>query len=998
MRESRPPNQNAKRQKKLVFAGFAVLAFAVLVGLGLRGRIKSSISSSQDSINQSGDRTAQKVDSGDPRNSGFQTSIPEGTGSSTGTSMSDQLDSQVVNLRRKADALAAKGRFAEAAEVSVEVSTLEIPDRAMELLRAFDWHLRAGDIDSAEADLKRALESSPQDPRVLRSLAELLNAEGRRCEASQHVLALARSGAITPRELLSLIDLNGPFQLVSYQEVVGDVSGTLLQLGEARHQLVAEGNLESALQLVDQISTPSPNLATEAFRARLLAEKMDQERFQSWLNTKPDGIEQYSEYWLAIGLWLSQQERDAEAVRAFAEALRIDPTDRRSLRSIVASLSRLGEYEKSKQVRETLEILDSIFRMATSADPNQAMEIAGHLDSLLRPWESAGWYRYAFEMQGNLGSYQKQLAERREKIRAWEAEARSEQILDARLKRMLGFDVRDYPLPKQVAKSSSEVAGQSDAAIDKFKFVDLADSIGITTTFRSDYPLDQVDFFLHQANGGGLAAFDYDLDGRCDLYVVQTGGDPNRFDSSDANQLFRQLPDATFSEISQNAGSGDRGYGQGVCVSDLNQDGFPDLLVANIGQNRVFINQGDGSFELRSDLFSDDERLWTSSLAAGDLNGDHLPDFIEVNYLQDPSIFERKCKGKQLLCTPQRFRAAPERIFFNVGDGTFRQWKGATEMASLPNYGFGAVIANFDDRFGNDVFISNDGDVNHFWVSSPASESSVPSYRLQETAGITGCGIGTSGVAQACMGIASGDFDRNGLLDLMITNFHNEPVNLFLQADAGIFVDEAVKYGLAEPSRNVLGFGAQAADFDNDGWLDLAISNGHIYDATYADIPFRMKSQVFAGSAKGFSLQDPTVAGDYWQREHLGRTLALFDWNSDGRMDLVANHLDRPIAVLENKSQIQNWLQMELVGVTSARDAVGAKVTVRAASQNWFAWQIGGDGYMCSNQPILHFGLGSIETIDEVEIKWPSGRVQTIQSLEIDRRYLIVEDGDAFVR
>jgi hypothetical protein len=528
----------------------------------------------------------------------------------------------------------------------------------------------------------------------------------------------------------------------------------------------------------------------------------------------------------------------------------------------------------------------------------------------------------------------------------------------------------------------------------------------VNTTFASDYPIDKVDFYLHQANGGGLAAFDYDRDGRCDLYVAQSGGDPNRPGSSQPNQLFRQFADAkdsefglndivasgiTFADVSASSSSDDGGYGQGVCAADINQDGFTDLLLANIGRNELYLNQGDGTFRRTTDRWVDDSGLWTSSIAAGDIDGDDLPDIVEVNYVDDPLVFKRKCQGKQLDCTPQRFRAAVDRIFRGVGDGTFERWEGAERMAELPNYGFGAVIANFDGRDGNDVFISNDGDVNHYWKSATSSDETRASYRLREAAPVSGCAIGSSGIAQACMGIASGDFDRNGLLDLMITNFHNEPVNLFLQSDSGIFLDQALKFGLAGPTKDLLGFGCQAADFDHDGWLDLAISNGHIYDATYAGIPFQMTSHLFRGSPRGFLLQDPDQAGEYWRRKHLGRTLALFDVDRDGRMDIVTNHLDQPIAILRNRSDAKHWLQIELVGVSSERDAIGARLVVKAGEETWTGWRTGGDGYMCSNEPLVHFGIGDANRVDSFRIDWPSGNTQEFKGLDADRRYLIVE-------
>ncbi len=913
------------------------------------------------------------------------------------TSAAELARNGVVTTAAKLEALTieaeyqvAEGRFADAAEIAIELSTLNIPDPAAQLLQAFVWHLRSGDAEAAEEDLRRAIELNASDPRVHRSLAQLLNSQGRRFEAHQHVMALARTGAITPRELLSLIDLSGPFQLVSFDEVIGTTSNTLFELGIARRQYMAEQKPDAALETLDRLAAKNSNPAVEALRGRLIAETANNDRFQDWIDQLPEGIDDHPEYWLAIGLWLDHNDRNDEAVRAFGEALRRDPTDRRSLRSLSATLNRIGEDEKAKTVQETLAILDSIFRLASNADPQQAAWIAGQLQTLTRPWESVAWYRHAFQMQGTIESHADTLNRRVAEIRAWEDAATIDEIRTARLAKMLGFDIGQFPVPKLALRieQSDPTPSRSNTTL---QFDDVADSLGVHANFVSEYPLDTVDFYLYQANGGGLAALDYDLDGLCDLYVVQSGGDPNQPGSSAANQLYRHIDAESFGDVSHNSLTNDRGYGQGVCAGDVNQDGFPDLLVANIGRNVVYINQGDGTFRERSDAIVSSGDRWTSSLALGDLDGDQLPEIIEVNYLDDPLIFEQKCKGKQLRCTPQRFRAATDRVFRNVGDGTYRSWNGAEDIDALPNYGFGAVIANFDAQAGNDVFISNDGDVNHYWKSTRVSDDTPQDYELVEMAGLAGCSIGTTGISQACMGIASGDFDHNGLLDLMITNFHNEPVNLFLQNDSGFFVDEAFKYGLAQPTKDVLGFGAQAADFDNDGWLDLAVLNGHIYDASYANIPFRMVSQLFRGSRGAFSLQDAKTAGTYWNRPQLARTLALWDFNRDGRMDLVASHLDQPIAILQNNSDGDNWLQLELVGVASEREATGASVVIHAGGQQWSGWQTGGDGYMCTNEPLIHFGIGTAKVIDRIEINWPSGTVQELMSVQAGKRYLVVE-------
>lgn len=866
-------------------------------------------------------------------------------------------------------------------------------DPVAERLTAFDSHLRAGELESAEADLRSAIELAPGDPRGHRTLAQLLNAQGRRYEASQHVRELARSGVITPHELLSLVDLSGPFQLVSFREVIGEMPGTLFDLGKARHQYVADEDPAAALKTLDPLAAKFPDqVAVQALRGCLIAEQGDQDQFAAWLSEVPDGIDQHPEYWLAIGTRLSQNDRDEQAVRALGESLRLDPTSRRALRAMTAALSRLGKSAEAVQVQKTLATLDQVYRVATSNDPRQTAWIAEQLQTLTRLWESVAWYRQAFAQQGMIVSRTDELNLRARQIRDWEQEVGTERIRDARLAKMLGFDLEAFPLPDPAEDSGAPSTIVETDQKDVLRFTDIAPSIGLDTTFISDYPIDRVDFYLYQANGGGLAVIDYDLDGRCDLYVAQSGGDPNQTGSSQPNQLFRQLPGEVIDEVTTWSGTDDRGYAQGVCAGDVNQDGLPDLLIANIGTNVLYINQGDGTFREASQQIANNTAGWTSSIALGDLDGDQLPEIVEVNYLDDPLIYERKCHDRMLECTPQRFRAASDRIFRSSGDGTYEPWQEVTEIAELPNYGFGVVIANFDGQHGNDLFISNDGDLNHFWKSLPAEDASQSNtYSLTECAGISGCSIGNSGVSQACMGIASGDFDRNGLLDLLVTNFHNEPVNLFLLNKSGFFVDEALQYRLAQSSKNMLGFGTQATDFDNDGWLDVAILNGHIYDARYADIPFQMEPQLMIGGPRGFALQEPDRAGAYWQRKQLARTLALLDWNRDGRMDMVANHLDQPVAVLENESVVGDWLQLELVGVGSERDAIGAVVTVDAGGEAWTLWQTGGDGYMCSNENLLHVGLGEGASIDKVTIAWPSGTRQEFGSLKPNRRYLMIE-------
>ena len=406
---------------------------------------------------------------------------------------------------------------------------------------------------------------------------------------------------------------------------------------------------------------------------------------------------------------------------------------------------------------------------------------------------------------------------------------------------------------------------------------------------------------MHETVGGGIAAIDFDLDGWTDLYFTQGGGSPLVPNGSKPNQLFRNIAGKVFSDVSQFTGTGDLGYGQGIAAADINQDGFLDLVVANFGPNVLLINNGDGTFrsrELAAELPGAD--AWTTSIACGDLTGDHLPDVIEVNYIDDKDMLVAVCSGTTdvPLCNPQRYRPALDRFLRNRGDGEMETWD-ATGAERPRGYGFAAIIVNFDKKAGNDLFVANDTDPNHFWLSQPGVEPS-DGFKLAEQAQLLGCAMGLHGVAQSCMGIASGDFDHNGRIDFHVTNYTDESSDLFMQQSSGLFVNQFSMYGLDDATRAMLGWGTQAADFDNDGWLDLAIVNGNIYNHSKDGTPYRMPPQLIQGGSRSFKLVVPDAKADsFWTMPTLGRTLATLDWNRDGKPDFVASHLDVPVALLE---------------------------------------------------------------------------------------------------
>lgn len=894
---------------------------------------------------------------------------------------------------------AEQGQYKEAAEIAEQLASVDRANAPAILVNAADYYLRAREYAEVERCLEQALASDPKNVAATRMMAQWLSANGHRGEASEAIESLLRSRAATHHELLSMIDRTDPFDLVDYGDLIDRSAKSMFMLGDARKKWSTRASPAEILQITSELMAMFPREpAVSAFHGRVAVDTGQWEQVEQWLQKLPPGIESHADYWHAIGGWMAQQGKHAEAVRAFGEAVRRDPTARESLRSMIASLSKLEREPSAEHVRETLSTLDRIYRVARDADAKQSEWISEQMMELVRPWESLGWLKRSHELAGTIDQQMATLFARHKQVAAWETGGSVDKIVAARVRRMLGFELEQWPMPMIDAKRSSVQLMATDKSSEHFQFQDVATELGISTTHRSGFN-GEGDFHPYQINGGGLAAFDYDLDGRCDVYVVQAGGKPNDNNGSDANQLFHLSERGTFREVTQVAGADDRGYGQGVCAGDANQDGFLDLLVANIGFNQLYINQGDGTFRQAEDLITQPSERWTSSVAIADLSGDHLPELIEINYINDPRALKAWCAHDLFACQPQRFIRAADHIDRGHADGTFSPWKSFERRNNDPKYGFGLVIANFDGKHGNDFFVSNDGDFNHYWVSNPGSNETSSDefgdrFEIVESAVPRGCSVGRGGNSQACMGIASGDFDRNGMLDLHVTNFFNEPVNLFMQTRSGFFSDEALQYRLTEPSFGVLGFGTQAADFDNDGWLDLVVLNGHVFDMKDPAIPYRMPPQLFAGGASGFDLLEPTTLGSYGTTQHLGRTVAILDWNQDGKLDWLASHLDSPIALMENRSANENWLQLEFVGTTSERDAIGASVRVVAGDQQWTHWQTGGDGYMCTNEAIVHVGVGTAAKLDRIEVTWPSGQTQSFDGLPSNHRFLIVEGDD----
>lgn len=876
------------------------------------------------------------------------------------------------------------GSVDEAIETLLQISGSDPQFGLMALGQAADWQLGEGDVKEAEATLKKLLLIKDM-PLANSRLATLLNSQGRRFEAAKHLQKLAELQDITRRELGGLISISDQCSVQKVPGTTGtDENPVEGDLRRAR-QLSASGQWEQSLQLLRNLRTrfpESPSIA--AFMGRALVTLQDLDGLVEWHRSLPATTADQPEYWNAMAGWLSLQGNHSAAIRCACESLSRDPTSGRMYESLSRSLTSQGDLLGADQARDRAQLIGELQRayqaVALTEQPTAegCAKIAVLLLKLNRPWEALGWQTSAAKIDPR-NSHVVDLADA---IQSYQpADSVASWVL-------CGLDPADFPLPETIDQTAGVrvAVGGSDAA-SSILLKDVAAELGLNFQYGKGKRPDDETYEIHEAMGGGIGVIDYDLDGWPDLYFSQAS-EQAFAEASESDSLYRNVEGSHFQLVSDVANVSAKHSGQGVTAADWNQDGFTDLIVAAIGPNSFYRNNGDGTFTRVAVPGLDDEDRWTSMIACGDLSGDSLPEFAECNYFSRKGV-EQWCKVTDEKCGPLIYGAAGNRFVQLQSDGSFSEWESAASHGT-PGYSLGVLIANLDGKAGNDLFVANDTTTNDLWISKVNDTSSKDQFVLNEEGLIRGCATGSVGELQGCMGIATGDFDGNGTMDLHVTNYFNEPSNLFLQQTAGIFVDCAAMSGARQATEKLVGFGTQANDLDRDGWLDLVVLNGHAIDRRRLGEPLAMTPQVFRGQSGKFA----TVKLDnsYFEQPAIGRTLARLDFDRDGKTDFVANHLDQPTALLRNETAGGgNWIRFQLVGTDSERDAVGAKVVIAAGERNWVSWTTSGEGYFSSNEAVVDFGVGATTMIDRIEVSWPSGETQTFHALDVGRRYLLVE-------
>ncbi len=890
-------------------------------------------------------------------------------------------------LFRLGNAHAATGDLSTAVEVMSAIPS-DHPQAGIPALgQTADWFIKLKRYAEAECNYKLIVKTVPQADRARRQLALILNRQGRRHEAATHIRELCRRGNVRQDELHALASLgdamyDDPMQVAKRNTPAYTPIGAS---GAARKLYMDADYVEAAKLIEQEVNEGTAQPSTVALYGRCVAEAQDDKRFAIWLTKVDSETKKFAEYWSAIGAHLILKRNYEQAVRALLESLDRDPTDLRSIARLETTLKSLGKTAESEKWgqrwRQARDLIRANNRVAETspANPDAVADLSRQLRLANRNIESLMWKSIEGQLRRIPPQQLAVLNQQRLQL------IQSRQEFPSQSTRLCDMKPEAFAMPATLEKLATKSAPDHVAPVtkpSKARFSNVAADVGLTHRYAIGIQQQTDGFTIYQVAGGGVAALDFDQDGHVDLAFAQGGADPPEYESDRGNELFRNV-DNQLLPVSNVATATDFRYTLGITVGDWNQDGFPDLFYGNIGYSTLLINQGDGTFAQSRLHDQDDKTRMPSSLAVADVNGDQLPDFVQVNYVHDKNLSKRPRRDKngEVLQSllPNDYQGGVDQVFLNDGrGGTIGK-----EISDTAHTGLGLVIADLNGQPGNEIFIGNDVKPNSLWQYSDDE--------WQDTATLVGCAYGFSGAATASMGIATGDFDGNGLIDLHVTNFQEENVSLYVNENY-TFQDRNRQFQLAKPSQNVLGFGTQAIDYNNDSRLDLVVTNGHVENAIATNAPFRQPAQMFANLGDKFQQIDVVDDSGYWMASHLGRALARLDFNRDGRSDFVVTHLNETSALMLNSTETDNhWLQLRLIGKKCERDAIGARVRILIDGRWHTNWITAGDGYLASNERIVSFGLGDSGTIEQLEIHWPDDSESSFENVPADQRLLIIQ-------
>lgn len=527
-------------------------------------------------------------------------------------------------------------------------------------------------------------------------------------------------------------------------------------------------------------------------------------------------------------------------------------------------------------------------------------------------------------------------------------------------------------------------------------FVDVTDRSGVNFIH---YDCSTPTQYIFENMGGGVALFDYDNDGWLDLLCIQDGPvRPDKSKPQPTHKLFRNNRDGTFTDVTKQVGLDLSGMGMGCAVGDYDNDGFDDLVITYLNGVKLFHNEPDGKGGRRFVDVTPASKIvdnhWATSCAWGDIDGDGFLDLYVCNYVEIDLNNYKPCISPETHtpynCPPTVFPYTAHKLFRNNGDGTFTDVSESSGIASpKPGAGLAVVFADLDGDGKVDIYVANDME-NAFLFKN------LGGGRFEELGPKTGTALMPNGRRMAGMGIAVGDIDGSGRPSLLVTNYQDEPTMVFVNRGKMSFQDWSQKSGIGPASLKVLSFGIDMLDTDLDGNLDVVQANGHVIVNDGArNAPYKQQVQLLVGDGRGTFAEVTELAGPFFREKHLGRGVAVGDFDNDGRPDIVIGLNGESVKLLHNETDTNNhWLRLDLVGdgKKSNRNAIGAKVEIEAGGRKLVRWVHGGGSYLSASDRRILVGLAAADRAERVVVTWPSGVKQEFGDLAANSAWRLTEN------
>jgi len=507
------------------------------------------------------------------------------------------------------------------------------------------------------------------------------------------------------------------------------------------------------------------------------------------------------------------------------------------------------------------------------------------------------------------------------------------------------------------------------------------------------------DMYLPETVGAGCAFLDYDNDGWMDIYLVNSG--PCDFYTPPVplrNALYKNNRDGTFTDVTAKAGVPGNGYGMGVAVGDYDGDGLPDMYVTQYPHSILYHNNGDGTFTDVTQKAGISAPGWATSAVWFDYDNDGRLDLFVcrfADFSKEKNVFcGGRGPGQRFYCKPNVFSPMPNWLFHNNGDGTFTDVSRESGIARFPGKAWGVVAADVNNDGLVDLFVASDTSPNSLFLNRGKRG-------FEDTGLLAGVAFNPFGVARSGMGVDAADYNQDGWLDLFVANVDHEMYSLYRNGKDGTYDDVSAQCDIGAATRMMSGWGLKFFDYDNDGDLDLLISNGHpdlTIEGHHADIQYCETPLLFKGDGVHWT-NVSSRGGPAFAKKIAGRGLALGDFDNDGAVDALIAVNNGPPVLLRNQAAPQNhWLGVKLVGTRSNIDAIGAQITYQSGDLKRHRTKVGGGSYLSSHDPRLVLGLGTRTRMDWLEVRWPQpgGTTQRFTSLPIDRYITITEGHDAW--